>query len=280
MKTEARGTEEGSNKPDSNKKERNKTMKKLMLVAAVAASTVAFADCGDVPVTPASCIDQVYKFAFTGKTTTGTPAYTTSTVSVLCGDDEVINGGCIARIPANLKIAGYYVLCCADCATLATAADDFWAKAFWATAPYKADIADGLVTFDFVNVIGKKAADAEAAGKFTGTINFSDSVAWSFGDLYFAGLGKYAKKTISYSISGYFAGEPVASWYIKGNICVQSDIYDCATLALVCEQYPNTVAYGKWSVKYDASATKKFMKYENANGLPSIPNYASWVINN
>ena len=143
--------------------------------------------------------------------------------------------------------------------------------------PYKAGFnnTDALAE-TFVNVIGKKPNKAEMFGIFTGTANFAENVDWNIGSLYFAGLGKYkGSKGIYSSISGNFAGAPAASWYISPNLCKQTDVYDCATLKLVCDENPNTVAFGKWSVKYNKSASKKLTK--SISNLPKTPKYA--VIN-
>ena len=242
-------------------------MKKLMIAAAAAVMvSSAFALCGDDdPVVEAS---QVYKVTFSGKTTKGLPG---SATPVQCGDAVE---GCVKRVPAKLVIKGWFALCKpTTCLSLAAGTADAAYKAFWTTKPYKGDIADGDIAFDLVNVIGKKPNKAEAAGKFTGTVAFADAAQWSLGDgLTFAGLGKYNSKKGAYSkIAGNFAGSPAASWYIKGEVCKQSDVYDCATLQMVCEQYPNTVAFGKWNLKYSSSLTKKLAKGK----LPKTPSYAT-----
>lgn len=244
-------------------------MKKLIIAAAAAAMvSSAFALCGDDdPVVEAS---QVYKITFSGKTTKGSPQGKTA---VQCGDDIE---GCVKRIPAKLTIKGWFALCKpTTCESLAAGSADAQYKAFWATKPYKGDIPDGNVEFDFVQVIGKKPNKSEAAGKFTGTIAFAEAAQWSLGDgLNFAGLGKYnSKKGVYSKIAGNFAGEPAASWYIKGSDCRQSDVWDCATLQMKCGENPSTVAFGKWNIKYSSSYTKKLAKGK----LPKTPSYATVV---
>lgn len=247
-------------------------MKKLMIAAAVAAvAGGVFAEpvCGEGEVPAAKCYS-VYKYTFTGKTTIGT-APSTVYDDNLCGD-ATETARCSVRIPGTLKIQGWVAYCFCDCQNTIVS-DTFDAMAFWATKPYKADIPDGAVKYDLVNVIGKKGTQCEAAGAFTGTITYTPEVTWALGDagLAFAGMGKYSFKSGSYSASGYFAGRPVASWYIKGKVCEQTHVWDCTTLVVDCENAPDTVAYGKWSVKYSSSDSKKYMK----GVRPSTPSYAT-----
>jgi len=258
-------------------------MKKLMIACAVAATTVgAFAaGCGDDPdpVTPDPVkVNQVYKMVFSGKTTSGVPGKdVVSVTEVFCGDDITdTQKGCVIRVPANLKIEGWMVLCDISCSSITEVFNAPMRQAYWTTKPYKADIPDGKAEFDFLQVIGKKGKDAEASGKFTGTVTYGETQTWALGDgLVFAGLGKTVVKNKGWAyfstISGNFAGSPVASWYIKGKVCEQTHIWDpCATMHVDCDATPNTVAFGKWTLKYDASASKKA---DNTN--PKTPSYAT-----
>ena len=245
-------------------------MKKLMIAAALAAMTTgAFAVCGDDP-TPTQTGRTVYKFTYSGKTTDG--KYVAGAVN-MCGD---VGEACYARIPATLKIEGWVALCETQCTALMDAFNAPAAQAFWTTKPYKGDIADAKLGLDLLNIIGAKPNKSEAAGKFTGTVKFAEGVEWALGDaLVYAGLGSYKSSTgIFTSISGNFAGEPVASWYISNRECAQSVPYDCQTLALDCENKANTVAYGKWSMKYSSSDTKKLYK----GTFPKTPAYATIVV--
>jgi hypothetical protein len=243
-------------------------MKKLMIAAAAAAMIGgAYAEpvCGEDD-TPKKCYS-VYKYSFTGKTTAGIAGV--DVLGNLCGEDDV--DGCAIRVPATLKIAGWVAYCFCDCQNT-IGSDTFDEAAFWATKPYKADIADGKVAYDFVNVIGKKGTQAEAAGAFTGTLTFAPAASWDLSSgLIFAGLGKYTAKNNTYSVSGNFAGSPAASWYIKGKDCEQTHVWDCVTMTVNCDDTPNTVAYGKWSVKYSAADSKNYMKGKR----PATPSYAT-----
>ena len=102
---------------------------------------------------------------------------------------------------------------------------------------------------------------------------FADQAQWSLGDgLYFAGLGKY-KAPLYKKIKGNFAGSPAASWYVSNKVCKQSSPYDCETLTLKCDETPNTVAFGKWTMKYSKSASKKF-----PSKTPKTPSWATAAI--
>ena len=243
-----------------------------MIAAAVAAMTVgAFADCGEGGVQTSGA--QVYKFTFSGKTTKGVKPG--NAASLDCGE----GGGalCSARVPAKLKIKGWVVYCLPTCSeTLAQGTESANYYAFWALKPYKADVQEAEISDAFVQVIGKKPNKAEMFGKFKGTMpyNADATAAWVFDGISFAGLGKYkASKGIYSSISGNFAGSVGTSWYVSKAECAPSRIYDCATLLLQCDDDYNTVAFGKWSVKYNKSASKKASK--TPRKLPKMPSYAT-----
>lgn len=234
-------------------------MKKLMIAAACAlvAGGVYAGGCGDDDTPPTvDPVNQVYRLTFNGKTTVGVPGKDVVT-PVFCGDDETTDG-CVVRVTGTLKIEGWVLLCDINCTGVKEAFSAPAKAAFWATKPYFADIPDGNVTLDVLNVIGKKGGDAEAYGKFTGTVTYSADYTWSLGDgLAFAGFGKYTSKTQVYNnFKGKFVGSPVASWYIKGKVCQQTHPWDCATMTVNCDEAPNTVAFGDWTMKYDATASK------------------------
>ena len=272
MAVGARGSEEigeGSNKPDSKTRKKNK-MKKLMIAAAAAAvASGAFAICGDPDDAPGSYA-QVYKMSFTGKTTAGVGGVDTPN---LCGDPTA---GCSVRVPANLLIQGWIVLCDPNCASILDGFNAPSYSSFWQVKPYKADIPDGAIEWQTINIIGKKAKDAEAAGKFSGTVTYAADATWALADVQFAGGGKSVNKGGSWSyfssFSGYFAAAPVASWYIKGNVCEQTHVYDPCDLTVDCEETPNTVAFGKWAMKYDRAASYKMWKNSTR---PARPAYAT-----
>ena len=252
-------------------------MKKLMLTAAVAAiASGAFALCGEVEPIPAIIVKAaartVYTFNFCGKTTKGAEG---AAIVSQCGETSE---GCIARIPAKLKIKGWLALCGNGCTEINAGTEGAAAYAFWVLKPYKGWISADDVALDFAggefpHVIGKKPNKAEAFGTLAGTVVFADQAQWSLGDgLYFAGLGKY-KAPLYKKIKGNFAGSPAASWYVSNKVCKQSSPYDCETLTLKCDETPNTVAFGKWTMKYSKSASKKF-----PSKTPKTPSWATAAI--
>ena len=236
-------------------------MKKLMIAAAaaLAAGGVYAGGCGDDTTVDPDPVNQVYKLSFNGKTTIGTPKASVVTEGY-CGD-ETTTEGCVVRIPGTIKIEGWVLLCDISCTGIKEAFSAPRKAAFWASKPYFGDIPDGKVTLDVLNVIGKSGADAEAYGVFTGTIGFAGGTKeWDLtGDgLAFAGFGKYTPKTQSFNnFKGKFTGKPPASWYIKGSVCEQTHPWDCATMTVDCGNTENTVAFGEWTMKYDAAASKK-----------------------
>ena len=250
-------------------------MKKLMIAAAAAAVvTGAFAECGDPVIINNPTGAQVYKVSFTGKTTIGVPGKSI-VIANLCGDPDQIDG-CVVRVPGTLKIEGWIALCDPACGTILDTFNAPNYQAWWQTKPYVADIPDGAIAWDLINIIGKKATDAEAAGKFSGTVTYAANTTWAIADLQFAGFGKSVNKGGAWSyfnsFSGDFANAPVASWYIKGNVCEQTHVYDPCTLAVNCDETPNTVAFGKWAMKYDSAASKKLTRDTT---LPKTPSYAT-----
>ena len=75
------------------------------------------------------------------------------------------------------------------------------------------------------------------------------------------------------SCKGNFAGLLSQPWYIASKDCVPAGYWDCATLGLVCPGGA-TAAFGKWSVKYNSSASKKYL---NKGTLPKIPTWAAYL---
>ena len=237
-------------------------MKKIMIGAIALAAVIGsvFAgDCGPVPSKPTAW---VYKWKFIGKTTEAVKSFAKASS---CGAAT-----CNIRVPASLKVQGYTWACSPSCGTegFETFAEEN--EVFWQTKPYKASIAGGLST-EVCNIIGKTAKKCEVAGvgKFDTFVGGSTYAA-SYTFMY-AGLGKYSKKKgrIS-SASGNFAGYATAPVYVSNCSVLQAGVWECGTLALVCDA-PKSVVYGKWSVKFKKSPSKKFAK----NGvLPKLPSWA------
>ena len=234
-------------------------MKKLML-AALAVAAVAGVEAACTPgVTPTVKLPTwAYTWKFTGKTTDGAlvkgvEASRTGT----CTPGSI--GGipdCAIRIPASLNIQGYTYTCEPCCGGFA----EFDKETFYITKPGKDWLVDDKgVSIAFANVIGKKAKEVEIAGTFTGET--ADS-----GEKYefvFAGLGKYDLKNQRVSsASGNFAGSKMVPHYRVFDVtiggCPEANIWNCD--ATDYAGAPESVAFGKWSVKFNSSAAKKYSK--------------------
>ena len=229
-------------------------MKKLILLAGVLAIGGAFAECAYIkPITPTTTDPAwAYKWKFTGKTT--------KAVDTTCSSK-----GYVTRTAAALKIQGWSLYCDPNCGDFEAAeADEF----FWRTKPSKA-ILGGGVTFEVANQIGKKGKNYEAAGLAV----FTDKDGVTMYYLTFAGLGKYdTKKARVKSVSGNFAGIAAAPTS-NGTDCVdgeKSKVWECCGCPTLDA---DSVAYGKWSVKYNKSIAKKY-----ANGkLEAKHIYPKWA---
>ena len=216
-------------------------MKKIIALAAVAAVSGAFAACQYVaPVVPTTESAWAYKWKFSGKTT--------KAVKSNCSD-------ALTRTGTSLKIEGYSFYCEPECGDFeAMEADEY----FWQKKPAKVLFAQGSgVAFEVANVIGKKGKEFEAAGNG----KFADKDNIYVYDIMLAGLGKYdSKKAHVKSVKGNFAGvaaAPQLTSYNKGNCGYDSNV----SLVWPCCGCPSekadSVAYGKWSVKFNKSWAKK-----------------------
>lgn len=245
-------------------------MKKLIALAAVAVVGSTFAaSCGYTPITPVKDTAWVYTWKFSGKTTEGATLKSTTIPSGACGYGGGTIAGGYVRVPASLKIQGYTYYCSPTCGS-----DDFETigeEFFYMTKPEKSYL-EGGVTLEVSNIIGKKAKQFEMAG----TADFvefldnagADKTAY---DLTFAGLGKYdSKNSRVSSVSGNFAGTAYPIWYVSKTVCAEAGYYDCATGTLKYEA--PSVAFGKVSVKYNKSASKKYLE-----GKKVAVKYPAWV---
>ena len=217
----------------------------LAAVAAVAVSG-AFAACQYIPPTPKPLDSQAwaYKWKFSGKTT--------KAIKTTC---KYGAGDFITRKSTSLKLEGWSLYCEPNCGDFEAAeATEF----FWQTKPSKV-LLDGGVELVVANVIGKKGADYEAAGALT-VADVANVTAYHLG---FAGLGKYDTKNARVkSIKGNFAGVAAAPQMKNGKDT------DCSTAPTVISKVweccgcptadADSVAYGKWSVKYNKSMAKKY----------------------
>lgn len=283
-------------------------MNKLMIAAAVAAlagaSYAGLCSPEDPdPVTPAGePAPLVYDWTFKGKTTIGTPSTTKSVIATDCTEEDVCGVGTettslIKRIPANFAMAGWTAIC--ECGKLIGDYDSWDGYSFWITKPYKSYFSaancgqygmKACCEEAFIHVIGKKELDAEIFSGFYGPstfVNTSYGQTWTFD---YAGLGKYVQKNPIagsnwcgyYSkFSGSFAGFATASYYINlaKNLCSPSVVFDCADcLADEIVDQP-TVVYGTWSVKYNASKTRKYITNRGSAAKAMTPAWASFDLN-
>ena len=222
-------------------------MKKLILIAGVIAMAGAFADCVYLKPKAAKSTDAAwaYKWKFTGKTTKAVDAY--------CSGKWYVS-----RTAAALKIQGWTLYCDPVCDDF----EDVGSEYFWQTKPSKT-LLDAEFAFEVANQIGKNGKNYEAAGEVlfvvtetTGSGKTKTESSRALYNLTFAGLGKYdTKKERVKSVSGNFAG--IAFVKSKGTDCEDG----AETYAWECCGCPKkkapSVAYGKWSVKYNKSIAKK-----------------------
>jgi len=228
-------------------------MKKIIIatLAAMTGFSAIGSACAPAP-TPDTA--WVYKWQFKGKTTTGKAL---KTVSSACGPTT---SECAYRVPASLKIQGYTYACSPQsCIDGSLGFETIFAEAnevFWMTKPYKSSFAGG-VTFEVVNLIGKNKKKVEVGGLTKLSDEFNTD--WN---LNFAGLGKYKTSNGGHisSVSGNFAGYASKALYVNPKLCgaVTAGVWECDTMTLVCEERP-TVCFGKWSVKFQRSASKKYL---------------------
>ena len=245
------------------------------MIAAVAAIVAggAFANCGrGTPGNPASCSvqDWVYTWKFSGKTTEGVKVKGSDATEDLCGRGTPAGDDVYVRVPASLKIQGYVAYCDVSCGSemfeVIAAENEF----FWQTKPEKI-VLDGGLNLEVSNVIGKKKKQYEVAGtaEFTGYYTATDPVTYQ---LTLAGLGKYDKKNDRVSsASGNFAGTLVQfPWYVSNSVCKPAGAWTCCTFDFIDPQVVGalpSVAYGKWSVKYNKKLSKKL---QGNNGLDAV----------
>jgi hypothetical protein len=240
-------------------------MKKLMIAAAAMASVAAFADCGnggDVPVetTPA----RVYNIKFTGKSTVAKTGSTTVVEEAGCGNDgSSVTTSQTYRVPGKIVVQGWIIDCAPACDEGLTTAGATY-SAFWTTKPTKSNISEPTLAYEYVNVIGKKATQAEIYGTFTGTVDKQEGRALAFT---YAGQGKFSKGYYT-SFSGNFVGNdaaPIDTTVVPD--CPASQVLKCTDLSTFVDE--NTASFGTWTMKYNSSASKKASK--TPISLPSVP---------
>lgn len=256
-------------------------MKTLMMIAAVAAATGAYAGActyvEDTPETPD--LAWVYNWKFTGKTTVGAPVETKGEKAIqsTCSYTDAVNGKqCVIRVPGSLAIQGYTALCNPECLGRANwfremTGDSLWNGAdkwdlFYSTKPAKS-WAKVEAPFDFfaANVIGKSGTQFELGGKVAfKLVDFENETF----ELVFAGLGSYDKKNYRVSsVSGNFAGTAATPIYAYRGVCIPAIVWNCSVTDFLAND--TSVAYGSWSVKFNSSASAKLAKNKKPYSKPS-----------
>ena len=250
-------------------------MKKLMILAAMAAVTGAFAaaDCSFNPVTPTPVQQAaVWMWKFTGKTTVGTPVMTrvaaTPTSDCGFGGSAAYTDGCVLRVPGTLAIQGYTLICDYCCDAFAGGTAVYNDSLFYMTKPYQAAIVSPTINIDFGHIIGRVATQYEVKG--TATFNAQKQGAGALVNITFAGLGVYnISLGLPSSISGNFAGTLKGPYYVSRTYCAPADYWTCA-LNYAGDPEADTVAYGTWSAKYNGTLARRYLAgFNTATLLPS-----------
>jgi len=243
-------------------------MKKLMFAALAAVSMGVMAENDCTPFVPPT-VDPtlVYAFKASVKTTKGvTSSLTTIDPGSICepGSGSVTTTASILRAKDTTAWAGWIYDCTATCDTIKNGSVVAW------DSKRKAQINDAAFAWDILGILqGKKVA--EGAWTFTGTAQY-DSVRAQTIEVRGAGYGVYtAKKGYYTSFCGNFAGKMSASYDLskKAVNCDPSQYWECTDLTTLVDA--DTVAFGTWSMKYNASASKKFA----ANGTLAVPAYVT-----
>lgn len=253
-------------------------MKKLIFAAALAtAATGAMASCADGPQPgPTPTPDAaVYAWQFKGKTGTGVVIKGTKdqTVSSTCSDSTIPGVGPeVIRVPGSLAIQAYTYICEDECLTFQQNLQNPTKQQYFATKPFKSAI-DPYKNIQFIkgvdvaHIIGKNHNQYELAGD--AEFAFSGVDPQETFAVKFAGFGSYDSKNgrVS-SVSGNFAGTQTPPRY-PGKVagmtesCPPADYWTCAPYVYAGAPSDPSVAYGTWSLKYNASASKKLANNKN-----------------
>lgn len=243
-------------------------MKKLMIAAAAAAMVGgSFASCVDPTEPEAANCASVYEVKLILKTL-GAKQKTTTT-KIEC-EDPVTSSACF-MVNGTRKYSGIIASCECVCSAESAVADaKFY---FWAT---HAQVSYCDATLCFSDVVRFGAAASSSSKKVATKIAIaSDPI-----DLVGAGFGTYDwKNGRLLSLNGYIAGlvdAPVCS--VK---CADPQVAYGFNLCDDETMQPDAVpAYGTWTVKYNSTASRKYMNnstYVEQNLLPTY--YKSACLN-
>ena len=246
-------------------------MKKLMIAAAAAAMVGgAYATPCTPEDTPAGDCASVYSFKLNVKTTKGVTLKGGTVGSGSQCTPGTPSSCTVIREKDSTVIQGYIYDCSCGCGVISTGSVVAW------DSKRKAKVEDPAFTTAFINVMGKKASLAEWAWTFAGTAQYDETRSQAYA-LTGAGYGSFSKGMYR-SFSGNFAGKVEASYDLKTKkgsddsatscACDPSQVWACDALNDLTAA--DTVAFGTWTAKYDASASKKYL----ANGFLNVPAYA------
>ena len=236
-------------------------MKKLMIAALAVAGLAAFAD---------NCAPEVkeyplvYQFKASVKTTKGVAGSVTTPGSICTPGDEGTTNTTVLRAKDTTTWAGWIYECTAACDTIKSGSFVAW------DSKRKAPITDAKLEWNILNIL-KGQSVAEAEWNLTGTPDYGEGRNAQDIDVVGAGFGTYSVKKGYYTgFSGYFAGKMGPSYDLskKTKSCDPSQVWECDDLTLDGLKNNDTIAYGTWSIKYNASASKKFEK-----GILTVPSY-------
>jgi hypothetical protein len=242
-------------KTKQNKKEYYSMKKLVVMAAALVAAASSYAQCapGPDPVPVGDCA-QVYTISITLKTTVAK-----------AGSLDIDNGACAPggvtgvcyRVISSKTFKGYYWNCECGCAEFANNVLDLYNS--------KTDLPEVIedtITWDTLQLIGKKNAELEAAFEIEGIT----------ADMYLMGFGKFDTKnnrisSINGNVQAFLTPPYCTAECTPGSLAPAYDI--CSKL--LRPGLDETIGYGDFSLKYDSSKSKKLAT--NADYIASLLPY-------
>ena len=190
------------------------------------------------------------------------------------GGSQCAPGGCIViRGKGKAMLRGYVFVCGSACELtdyLDVFCDAYHAGAFFNNVLKAEDPTDvePCLKWSLVHAIGKNMADAETAWTFKGTVNYdpkSESPRTATYELAGAGYGQFNGEMFN-DFSGCFAGTVSQTFdhtspKTSANaacLCAPSMVVLCDSNGAWVADDEGSVAFGKWKMKYNASASKAY----------------------
>lgn len=253
-------------------------MKKLM-IAVAAAAMVGAASAACKPGENKPTYDAtVYSVKISLKTPKGELCGGKTGSGSACAPGEKGADGYV-RTPSTYALQGYFANCSEACDILQKFTQND--IALWNTRE-KLFLVDPVYKVDFIHVLSKSQKNAEIKFTLSGTMNNAkrDASFMRKFDLIAAGFGKYSTSADIYtSFSGNVVGTVSKVYYPKAVkdaagkwYCPEAGFWLCTPGACGTElKDKESVAYGTFAIKYNASASKKMA----AGTLPSIPSYVT-----